>query len=133
MKALFYNGTSFHKFSATSDKRLYVNCVFSPAVSRHGRCYIIGFCGCISASGRTRTFQDQFGAFVFSSRNPVCPVKQGKKELLDEKNLIEEMLKTTGYDAENKAAARRRGRTVKQEVSSAVQEPESPAAAISEA
>jgi hypothetical protein len=52
---------------------------------------------------------------------------------LDEKNLIEEMLKTTGYDAENKAAARRRGRTVKQEVSSAVQEPESPAAAISEA
>jgi hypothetical protein len=133
MKALFYNGTSFHKFSAASDKRLYVNCVFSPAVSRHGRCYIIGFCGCISASGRTRTFQDQFGAFVFSSRNPVCPVKQGKKELLDEKNLIEEMLKTTGYDAENKAAARRRGRTVKQEVSSAVQEPESPAAAISEA
>ena len=80
MKALFYNGTSFHKFSAAPDKRLYVNCVFSPAVSRHGRYYIMGFCGCISASGRTRTFQDQFGAFVFSSRNPVCLVKQGKLE-----------------------------------------------------
>ena len=76
----FYNGTSFHKFSAAPDKRFYVNCVFSPAVSRHGRYYIMGFCGCISASGRTRTFQDQFGAFVFSSRNPVCPVKQGRLE-----------------------------------------------------
>jgi hypothetical protein len=36
MKALFYNGTSFHKFSAAPDKRLYVNCVFfrrSPAMA----------------------------------------------------------------------------------------------------
>jgi hypothetical protein len=53
----FYNGTSFHKFSAAPDKRFYVNWVFSPAVSRHGRYYIMGFCGCISASGRTRPFK----------------------------------------------------------------------------
>ncbi len=35
------------------------------------------------------------------------------KELLDEKKAIEEMLKTIGYDAENKASAKRRSKLSK--------------------
>jgi len=54
MKAFFTMGHPSTGSPQRLIKRLYVNCVFSPAVSRHGRCYIIGFCGCISASGRTR-------------------------------------------------------------------------------
>jgi hypothetical protein len=50
-------------------------------------------------------------------------------ELLDEKKAIEEMLKTLGYDSENKVAAIRRGKTAKEEGSLLVPEQESPAVA----
>ena len=55
------------------------------------------------------------------------------KELLDEKKAIEEMLKTLGYDAENKAAAKKRSKTVREDTPLVVQEQESLAAARPEA
>ena len=48
--------------------------------------------------------------------------QQAIKALLDESRAIEEMLKTLGYDAERKAAAKRRGRPPKQGVGEVVQE-----------
>lgn len=51
------------------------------------------------------------------------------RELLDEKKAIEEMLKTLGYDLENKGAAKRRGKIVKEEASFQAQEQESLAVA----
>jgi len=55
------------------------------------------------------------------------------RELLDEKQAIEGMLKTLGYDVENIAASRRRGRTARQEPPSPTQEQESPVIAQPEA
>jgi hypothetical protein len=59
--------------------------------------------------------------------------QEGIKELLNEKKAIEEMLKTLGYDAENKSATKRRDKMSKDQIPTLVQEEQSPMVSSSEA